>query len=123
MKLSLLRNSLCSMLLLASVAAPSQGADLPPVSELKPIAELPDPLVMFDGSKVSSPEQWIKKRRPELIELFQYYMYGRPPAAPKMFSTVIHGVDAKCFGGKATKKEVTISFGPPQAPKLELLLV
>jgi len=118
-----LRNSLCALLLLTGAASLSLAADLPPVSALKPNPDLPDPLVMFDGSKVAGPEQWIRNRRPELIELFQHYMYGRPPAAPQKFNTVVHGVDAKCFGGKATKKEVTISFGPPQTPKIELLLV
>ena len=101
----------------------TNAADLPSVSELKPVAELPDPLVMFDGGKVATPEQWNRNRRPELIALFQHYMYGRPPAAPQSIATAIHGVDSNYFGGKATKKEVTISFGPPGTPKIELLLV
>ena len=108
---------------LACLPSLSHAADLPPVADLKPIAELPDPLTMFDGSKVAGPEQWLTKRRPELIELFQHYMYGRPPAAPPTIEAVVSRVDAKYFAGKATKKEVTISFGPPQAPKIELLLV
>ena len=32
-------------------------------------------------------------------------------------------MDAKAFDGKATLKEVTISFGPPDTPKIHLLLV
>ena len=44
--------------------------------------ELPDPLVMFDGQPVTSPEQWISRRRPELKALFQHYMYGQMPPAP-----------------------------------------
>ncbi len=123
MNRSLLRYALCAMLICAGAVLPSKAADLPPVSELKPIAGLPDPLVMFDGTKVSSREQWIKNRRPELIALFQHYMYGVPPAAPSSITAAVARVDPKYFGGKATKKEVTISFGPPQAPKLELLLV
>ena len=125
MNLSLLRGYLWTILLfvVAGFASLSEAGELPPVSDLRPIAEFPDPLTMFDGSKVAGREQWIKQRRPELIDLFQHYMYGRPPAAPRTIETAINRVDPNYFGGKATKKEVTISFGPPQAPKIELLLI
>src|SRR6188472_731585 len=43
---------------------------------------LPDPLVMFDGQKVNTREKWISERRPELIRLFQHYMYGQLPSKP-----------------------------------------
>ncbi len=46
--------------------------DIPPYT-------LPDPLVMQDGRKVTSPEMWNKERRPELIGLFKDYIYGRVP--------------------------------------------
>ena len=46
--------------------------DIPPYT-------LPDPLVMQDGRKVTSPEMWNKERRPELISLFKDYIYGRVP--------------------------------------------
>jgi hypothetical protein len=79
---------------------------------------LPDPLTMFDGRQVTSREQWVRNRRPELIRLFQHYMYGELPAAPKTIETLVERVDGSYFGGKATKKEVTISFGPPGTPKI-----
>jgi hypothetical protein len=40
---------------------------------------LPDPLVCKDGSKVTSPEQWWNKRRPETVEDFDREVYGRVP--------------------------------------------
>jgi hypothetical protein len=40
---------------------------------------LPDPLVCKDGTKVTSPEQWWHKRRPELVEDFDREVYGRVP--------------------------------------------
>jgi (4-O-methyl)-D-glucuronate---lignin esterase len=103
--------------------SPLRAEDFPDVSQLKPVAELPDPLLMFDGQKVTSRDQWISKRRPELIGLFQHYMYGRPPAAPRTIEPTIERVDTKYFGGKATKKEVTIAFGPPDVPTIHLLVV
>jgi hypothetical protein len=104
-------------------ASPIAAGDFPPVSALKPNPDFPDPLTMFEGTKVSTAEQWVKERRPELIRLFQHYMYGEPPPPPKTIDTAIERVDSSYFGGKATKKEVTISFGPPGAPKLHLLVV
>ena len=101
----------------------ARAGEFPPVSELKPSAELPDPLTMFDGKPVSSREQWLAERRPELIRLFQHYMYGQPPVAPKTIETRIERVDSGYLSGKATKKEVTISYGPPGAPKIQLVLV
>ena len=96
---------------------------LPPVSELPSNPALPDPLVMLDGQRVKTKEEWFAKRRPELKELFQYYMYGYAPPAPEKITAKVERVDAEFFGGKATKKEVTISFGPRGTPPIHLLLV
>jgi hypothetical protein len=119
-----IRHGFIAMLLAFACAVTSAAADdFPPVSELKPNAELPDPLTMFDGKKIATREQWVENRRPELIRLFQHYMYGQLPPAPKTIETAVERIDANYFGGKATKKEVTISFGPPAAPKIRLLVV
>ena len=40
---------------------------------------VPDPLIMNNGKKVKSEKAWWKKRRPELIELFDRELYGRIP--------------------------------------------
>jgi hypothetical protein len=84
--------------------------------------ELPDPLVMLSGERVTSKKQWIDKRRPELKGLFQHYMYGYLPPPVKIKAKVEHE-DAKAFDGKATLREVAISFGPPDTPAIHLLLV
>lgn len=97
--------------------------NFPPVSELPTNANLPDPLVMLDGQRVKTKDEWFAKRRPELKELFQYYMYGYAPPAPEKIETKVERVDPNYFGGKATKKEVTISFGPPGTPPIHLLMV
>lgn len=86
-------------------------------------ASLPDPLVMLDGREVTTAAMWRKERRPELIRLFQHYMYGQLPAKPKAVSARVERVDAAAFGGKATLSEVTLTFGPPEAPPIHLMLV
>lgn len=97
-------------------------ADFPAVDKLPSRAQLPDPLVMMDGSRVTTKEEWLKKRRPELKELFQHYMYGYFPPRPEKLDFKVERVDKNALGGKATLKEITIAFGVRQTPKLHLLL-
>ncbi len=98
------------------------GTNFPPASDLSRQSELPDPLVMFNGPAVTTKKQWVTERKPELKELFQHYMYGYFPAAPRIKSKV-ERVDKNFFDGKATLKLVTISFGPKETPPMNLLLV
>jgi hypothetical protein len=95
----------------------------PDVSDLPVIEELPDPLVMFDGSRVTSAGQWSGERRPELISLFQHYMYGYSPVNPGNLSFSTEVADNGKFGGKATLKLVTLRFGPPNTPELSMMIV
>ena len=98
-------------------------ADFPPVSDLPARPELPDPLVGFDGKKIDTKQDWLAKRKPELKQLFQHYMYGNFPEKPDNVSFKVERVDKEALGGKATLKEVTISYGPPNSPKIHLLVV
>jgi hypothetical protein len=41
---------------------------------------LPDPLVLKDGKRVTSAKVWWKERRPQLVELFDREILGRIPA-------------------------------------------
>jgi hypothetical protein len=41
---------------------------------------IPDPLILNNGKKVKSAKVWWKKRRPELVELWDREIYGRVPA-------------------------------------------
>jgi hypothetical protein len=104
-----------------SAAEPSRPA-FPSVDKLPSNPDLPDPLVMLDGKRVASAEQWQTERRPELKALFQHYMYGYLPPAEKVTVKVAHE-DRKAFGGKATLREITLFFGPPETPQIHLLFV
>jgi hypothetical protein len=98
------------------------AAEFPPVDKL-PAQEWPDPLVMFNGKRVTSKEQWFKERRPELKALFQYYMYGYAPPGPKKIEARVERTDPRALDGKATLKEIAIALGGPEAPRLHLMLV
>ena len=48
-------------------------------SKANPYPDLPDPLVMKNGQKVTSADMWWKLRRPEIVEDFDREIYGRAP--------------------------------------------
>ncbi|MBI3822128.1 MAG: acetylxylan esterase [Planctomycetes bacterium] len=99
------------------------SGDLPTPDQLPLKAELPDPLAMFEkGAKVTTKEQWEKRRRPELKHLFEHYMYGKAPKAPKV-NAKVERIDKNALGGKATLKEITLTFAGIDGPKIHVLLV
>ncbi len=116
-----------TLVALLSVALPIDGQSnddsFPSPADLPAQVGLPDPLVMLDGRKVSTREMWINERRPELIRLFQNYMYGQLPPTPEAVSGTVERVDVSSFNGKATLSEVTIRFGLPGVPPIHLMLV
>jgi len=48
-------------------------------SKANPYPNLPDPLVLKNGQKVTTAEIWWKQRRPEIVEDFDREIYGRVP--------------------------------------------
>jgi hypothetical protein len=48
-------------------------------SKANPYPNLPDPLTLNNGEKVTTPEIWWKQRRPEMVEEFDREVYGRVP--------------------------------------------
>lgn len=48
-------------------------------SKANPYPDLPDPLKLKDGQKVTTAEAWWKRRRPEIVEDFDREVYGRVP--------------------------------------------
>jgi endo-1,4-beta-xylanase len=50
--------------------------------DLKATASLPDPFRFFDGSRVKTIYDWVRRRQ-EIKELAEYYEFGSMPAAPE----------------------------------------
>ena len=46
-------------------------------SKANPYPELPDPLTLNNGQKVTTAQIWWDQRRPEIVELFDREVYGR----------------------------------------------
>ncbi|MBX3178946.1 MAG: acetylxylan esterase [Candidatus Hydrogenedentes bacterium] len=99
------------------------ASDFPAFDALPERADLPDPFIMLDGSKVETPEDWVQKRRPELKALFQHYVYGYAPPAPKLLFEET-APETTILDGKGRLKQVTIAFEglPPGAPRINLAL-
>jgi len=54
-------------------------------SKANPYPNLPDPLTLKNGKKVTKASDWWSKRRPEIVEDFDREMYGRvPKVVPKV---------------------------------------
>src|SRR5688572_26402886 len=85
--------------------------------------QLPNPLLMNDGTRVKTRKEWEEKRRPELKQLFQQEMYGQLPSKPEKTHFKVVSEHDDFLDGKATLKFVQISFGDPKAPKIDLMLV
>ena len=77
-------------------------------SKANPYPDLPDPLTLKNGDKVTTPEQWWNKRRPEIVEDFDREVYGRVPADVPKVTWEVTGTNEEKVGEIAvvTKKLV-----------------
>lgn len=73
-----------------------------------PAYTLPDVLTLNNGQKVVTIKEWVKKRRPELIHLFETQMYGKAPAHPKDLHFRVLTEDKNALNGLATRREVAV---------------
>src|SRR5712692_755397 len=119
-------------LLLASFAANAQTPAAAPKAPALPVNyeedavgtyTLPDPLVLANGQRVRDADTWYKKRRPEILELFETNMHGRSPGRPKDLTFDVFDKGTPALDGKAIRKQVEARFSPDKAaPKMDLLL-
>lgn len=73
-----------------------------------PVYTLPDPFKLANGVFVTRPKEWIKKRRPEIICLFQKHIYGRSPQMTQSVHFCQTSYESKALDGIATRKEITL---------------
>ncbi len=83
---------------------------------------LPELMKLADGAMVRDAEGW-KRRRVELVRLFEAQVYGRSAPKPPRLEYEITSRSADALQGFATRKEVTIWLtGKKPEPKMSLLL-
>lgn len=84
---------------------------------------LPDPLLMQDGQKIKTVDEWQQKRRPEILNLFKSQVYGIAPERPDYMRFEVVSEDKNVFNGKATRKQVSIFFSRnSQRPRMDILM-
>src|SRR5262252_6163029 len=83
---------------------------MPGMKELSVRNEIPDPMVMNDGTRVGTLEQW-KARRAEMRRILQYYAVGTTPPTPGNVKGT--GVtNETVLDGAVNYRLVHLTFGP-----------
>jgi hypothetical protein len=59
---------------------------------------LPDPLLLNNGRKVTTPAMWWSRRRPEIVDMYEKYVYGRVPAHVPRVTWTVTAVDREMIG-------------------------
>jgi len=67
-------------------------------SKANPYPDLPDPLKLNSGQQVSTPRMWWDKRRPEIVEMYEKYVYGRVPKEVPGVTWKVTAVDHEMIG-------------------------
>jgi hypothetical protein len=91
---------------------------LPGVNELPVHKEMPDVLVMNDGSRVTTKQQW-EKRRQEMRRILSYYAVGQMPPPPGN----VKGREVSSelvLDGQVKYRQVHLTFGPANALNLDI---
>ncbi|MBL9136087.1 MAG: acetylxylan esterase [Verrucomicrobiales bacterium] len=75
---------------------------------------LPDPLVRADGSRVTTGAAWLSERRPEIRQLFERHVYGRPLPRPESQRFQVVSEDREAMDGRAVRRIVNLELGTAQ---------
>jgi hypothetical protein len=78
--------------------------------EKVPSYTLPSALIETNGKVVTTADEWMKVRRPELLELFRANVFGRVPSTPYKMDFKVINEDKKAINGTATLKQVDITI-------------
>jgi hypothetical protein len=97
-------------------------------SKANPYPNLPDPLVMNDGQKVTTAQMWWKDRRPQLVQMYSKDVYGFVPDNVPQVHWTVTAVDRELIGftpviAKDLMGEVDNSLCPAITVKIHMTVV
>jgi len=97
-------------------------------SKANPYTNVPDPLVLIDGRKVTTAKMWWDERRPEIVDMYEKYVYGRVPNNIPNVKWTVTAVDHEFLGfnpvtAKEIVGEVDNSSYPAISVKIRMTLV
>jgi hypothetical protein len=108
----------------AALSFVATAMEFPAFDALPVQRALPDAFTMMDGTRITTAQEWTEKRRPQLVALFEHYIYGVAPGAPEI--EVSETVPPQpILEGKGLLKQVTIRFKNlpgEEAPRIRLAL-
>ena len=88
-----------------------------------PEYSLPDPLLLSDGTKVTDANTWRRRRRPEILGLFEQHVYGKVPPRPEKMNFTVTSVDTEALDSKATRRQISVHFTPNKdGPLMDILI-
>jgi Abhydrolase family len=91
---------------------------MPGVKELPVRQDLPDVMLMNDGTTVTTPAQW-RKRRDEMKRILEYYAVGIAPPPPGN----VKGKEIKSqlvLSGRVKYRLIHLTFGPKESLSLDI---
>jgi len=90
-------------------------------AKASPHGDLPDALTLKNGQKVTSAEEWWKKRRPEIVEDFEREVVGRIPSnVPKVTWSVKSATHSKVGVFPVVEKELVGHVDNSADPAIEV---
>lgn len=100
-----------------TMAATAQTTEIPDTSY-----QLPPLLVTQSGKAIHTAADWEKKRRPEVLALFEKYVYGKTPVKKIPLRFVTLSVNTTALNGAATRKQVRAYFSKDEKYFMDILL-
>jgi hypothetical protein len=73
-----------------------------------PTYTLPDPLKTTEGKMITDKAAWERMRRPEILSLFEYNVYGQMPEEFDSLQFAVTNESVTAMGGKANLKEIDL---------------
>ena len=90
--------------------AANTPAAFPAVNDLPVQTNLPDPLLLANGQKITTPEQWARHRE-ALIAILQHYAVGHAPPPPGNVTGEVRQ-SQPVLDGTSDYKLIHLAFGP-----------
>jgi hypothetical protein len=110
LKLTMMKKRIFIFLSLVAIVSGSQAQEANYDESMVPEYTLPDLLTAEDGSKVKTATDWEKIRRPEVLSLFEQFVYGRVPDGDYIQSNEVLIHQQNALEGKADRYEIKISI-------------
>jgi hypothetical protein len=83
--------------------------------------DLPDVMMLASGERVTSPEQWWRTRRPEIVELLEREVYGRIPGnVPSVKWEVRETREIEAGGKPAIQKHIIAVVDNAACPEIKV---